>query len=242
MNLNELMAAQAKSGEMIKGNFMFKSYKKADAQLKEDVESELRWDPSVVSEHVRVTAKEGVITLWGSVPHYYEKITAEKAAQRVGGVRAVADELEVKLIDAYERGDEDIAQAALSALDWSYSAPSNIKVTVEKGWITLRGEAEWDYQRNSAKDAVSNLMGVRGVSNNITLQSKVQTSDVKAKIEEALKRSAESEGRKIHVTVSGSRVNLTGNVHSFSEIEDARLAAWSAPGVMSVDTDLKIAA
>ena len=221
---------------------MFNFHKKADAQLKQDVESELLWDPSVTSDQVTVTANEGVITLRGSVPHYYEKTTAEKAAQRVGGVRAVADELEVKLFDAYERSDEEVARAALSALEWSYSAPTGIKITVDKGWVTLQGEAEWDYERNSARDAVSTLMGVRGVSNNITIQSRVQASDVKTKIEEALKRSAETEGRNIHVTVSGNRVNLTGSVHSFSEIEDARLAAWSAPGVMNVDDDLKIAA
>ena len=221
---------------------MFNFHKKADSQLKQDVESELRWDPSVTSDQVKVTADEGVITLRGSVPHYYEKTTAEKAAQRVGGVRAVADELEVKLFDAYERSDEEVARAALSALEWSYSAPTGIKITVDKGWVTLQGEAEWDYERNAARDAVSTLMGVRGVSNNITIQSRVQASDVKTKIEEALKRSAETEGRNIHVTVSGNRVNLTGSVHSFSEIEDARLAAWSAPGVMNVDDDLKIAA
>jgi len=183
-----------------------------------------------------------VVTLRGSVHHYFEKYSAEKAAQRVGGVRAIADELEVNLYPEYQRSDNDIAKSALSALDWNYSVPEGVKVIVDKGWVTLQGAAEWDYERSAAKDAVATLMGVRGVSNNITLKSKVQASDVKKKIEDALKRSAETESRDINVTVSGSTVNLTGRVQSFSEAEDARLAAWSAPGVMTVNDDLKIAA
>jgi len=221
---------------------MFGFHKKADAQLKQDVESELRWDPSVTFDQVKVTADDGVVTLRGSVPHYFEKNSAEKAAQRVSGVRAVADELEVELFPEYQRSDSEIAKAALDALGWNYSAPEGVKVTVDKGWLTLQGEAEWDYERNAAKDAVANLMGVRGVSNNITIKSRVQASDVKTKIEDALKRSAETEGRNINVTVSGSRVSLSGKVQSFSDMEDARIAAWSAPGVTMVDDDLTIAA
>ena len=221
---------------------MFGFHKKADAQLKQDVESELRWDPSVTFDQVKVTADDGVVTLRGSVPHYFEKNSAEKAAQRVSGVRAVTDELEVELFPEYQRSDSEIAKAALDALGWNYSAPEGVKVTVDKGWLTLQGEAEWDYERNAAKDAVANLMGVRGVSNNITIKSRVQASDVKTKIEDALKRSAETEGRNINVTVSGSRVSLSGKVQSFSDMEDARMAAWSAPGVTMVDDDLTIAA
>ena len=214
---------------------MFGFHKKADAQLKQDVESELRWDPSVTFDQVKVTADDGVVTLRGSVPHYFEKNSAEKAAQRVSGVRAVADELEVELFPEYQRSDSEIAKAALDALGWNYSAPEGVKVTVDKGWLTLQGEAEWDYERNAAKDAVANLMGVRGVSNNITIKSRVQASDVKTKIEDALKRSAETEGRNINVTVSGSRVSLSGKVQSFSDMEDARIAgdiaeSWGSAG------------
>lgn len=221
---------------------MFGFHKKADAQLKQDVESELRWDPSVTFDQIKVTVDSGVVTLRGSVPHYSEKTSAEKAAQRVGGVRAVADELEVNLFPEYARSDEEIASSALSALQWNYSVPDNVKVTVDKGWVTLRGEAAWAYEKNAAKDAVSTLIGVRGVSNDITIKSSVQASDVKTKIEEALKRSAETEGRNINVTVSGSKVSLSGNVQSLSEMEDALQAAWSAPGVMTVEDNLKIAA
>lgn len=213
---------------------------KTDTQIQQDVLNEIKWDPSITASEVSVTANDGVVTLRGSVPHYFEKSSAENAAQRVSGVRAVADEIEVNMMGSYERSDEQIAEAALSALEWSYLAPKDIKVTVEKGWITLKGETEWDYQRTAAKDAVSQLMGVCGVSNYISIKSKILPSDIKRRIEEALKRSAETEGQKITVFVEGDKVTLTGNVHSFAELEDARHAAWMAPGIMSVENNLKI--
>jgi osmotically-inducible protein OsmY len=221
---------------------MFNFFKKTDAKIQEDVTSELRWTPSVTADQITVTAKDGVVTLSGSVPHYFEKNSAEEAAQRVGGVSAVADELEVNLMGSYERSDSDMATAALNALDWNYAVPEGIKVTVDRAWVTLKGEVEWDYERNAAKDAIAPLMGVRGVTNEITLKKRVQSSDVKTRIEDALKRSAESEGREIKVAVDGSKVTLSGNVHSYSEIEDARLAAWGTPGVMTVESNLKFAA
>jgi osmotically-inducible protein OsmY len=221
---------------------MFNFFKKTDEQIQQDVTSELKWNPRVTANQITVTTKDGVVTLRGSVPHYFEKNSAEETAQRVGGVRAVADELEVNLLGSYERSDSDIAAAAIQALDWNYEVPEGVKVAVEKGWITLKGETDWDYERNAARDAVKSLMGVRGVSNEITLKARVRTSDIKTRIEDALKRSAESEGREIKVAVNGSKVTLTGNVHSYSEIEDAKFAAWGAPGVMVVENNLKIAA
>jgi osmotically-inducible protein OsmY len=219
---------------------MFNFFQKNDLQIQQDVMTELLWDPKLQSAHVTATAKNGIVTLRGNVPHYFEKSSAEEAAQRVGGVRAVADEIEVKIMNSYVKSDEDIAEAALNALKWNYSVPTGIQVSVDNGWITLKGEADWDYQRNAAKSAVSCLFGVRGVSDMVTLKSKVQPSDVKTRIEEALKRSAESEGRKITVAVDGDKVTLTGNVHSFTEMEDARLAAWNAGGVMHVENNLHI--
>jgi osmotically-inducible protein OsmY len=221
---------------------MFDFFKKTDDQIRLDVKSEMKWNPSLTCDQVGVTVKDGIVTLRGTVPHYVEKNTAEESAQKVGGVRAVANELEVKLLESYERSDQDIAQAALNALKWNYQVPEGVKVSVTKGWVTLKGEADWDFERNAARDVVSPLMGVCGVSNEITIKTRIQPSDIKTRIEDALKRSAESEGRKIQVSVDGSRVTLTGNVHSFSEIEDARLAAWYAPGVTSVENNLKLAA
>ena len=219
---------------------MFKFFKKADADLQQDVMTELRWDPSVTATQIGVTVTDGIVTLRGTVPHYHEKICAEDAAQRVGGVRAIADELEVNIEGVYERTDEDIARAALSALEWSYQVPKGLKVKVEKGWVTLKGSVEWDYQRTAAHDAVTMLLGVRGVSNDVSIKMKVKSMDVKTSIQDALKRSAESEGRGIHVSVDHNQVTLSGNVHSFADIEVARLAAWNAPGVTNVTNELRL--
>jgi osmotically-inducible protein OsmY len=221
---------------------MFNFFRKTDDQIQKDVTDELKWNPGVDSNHITVTAKDGVVTLRGTVPHYFEKNSAEESAQRVGGVRAVADELEVNLLGSYKRDDSDIAAAAVQALDWNYTVPEGVKVSVQKGWVTLKGQVDWDYERTSATNAVKALMGVCGVNNELTLKTTVQPSDVKTRIQEALKRSAESEGREIGVTVSGDRVTLSGNVHSFSEVEDARFAAWCTPGVTTVQNDLKISA
>jgi osmotically-inducible protein OsmY len=221
---------------------MFNFFEKKDSQLAQDVMDEMRWDPSVSATQIAVSAKGGVVSLRGSVPHYYEKSTAVEAAQRVSGVRAVADELEVNLMGSYARSDEDIAQAALNALEWLYTVPKGLKVEVEKGWVTLKGETTWDFQRSAAKNAVSQLMGVVGVSNKITIKkaSSIRSSDVKNSIEKALKRSAEDESRKISVSINGDRVTLTGNVHSLYETTEAGIAAWNAPGVMRVENNLKV--
>ncbi|MCX6123679.1 MAG: BON domain-containing protein [Proteobacteria bacterium] len=221
---------------------MFNYVKKSDFDLQRDVSCELKWDAGITSTQINVSAKDGVVTLRGTVPHYSEKVIAEKAAQRVGGTRVVADELDVNLISDFGRSDDDIGAAAVSALEWNYQVPDTVKVSVEKGWVTLRGEVEWDYQRNAARDAVYILMGVNGVSNDITIKSSAKSVDIKTRIEEALKRSAESEGRNIKVEVNGTTVTLSGDVHSLTEIEDARIAAYNAPGVYWVTNNLKLAA
>ena len=223
---------------------MFNFFKKTDSDIQEDVINEIKWDQSVTASGVAVTVNDGIVTLRGGVPHYYEKLQAENAAQRVGGVRAVLNEIEVDLMGSHSRSDEQIAEAALSALAWSYLIPKDLKVTVEKGWITLKGETEWDYQRTAAKDAVSHLMGVRGVSNYIFIKpsedSILKAEDIKTRIESALKRTAKSEASKITVSVAGNRAILTGDVHSINESQDARNAAWMAPGIYKVENNLRI--
>lgn len=221
---------------------MFNFIGKSDSSLQHDVETELKWDPSVTEDQIRVTANNGVISLRGNVPHYSEKMSAEKAALRVGGVRVVADELEINILGNFQRSDEDIASTALSALEWNYQVPETVKLTVDKGWITLRGEVEWDYQRKAARDAVYLLMGVCGVSNDILIKSNLKIADVKTRIEEALKRSADKESDQIKVAVNGSTVSLSGNVNSLMDKEEAGLAAYNAPGVMWVENKLKLVA
>lgn len=221
---------------------MFNFFAKKDIQIQEDVINELKWDPCVNELQIKVNAEDGVVTLRGNAPHFFDKTMAEEIALGVGGVKTVANEIEVVLMNEYKKSDEEIAQAALDALKWDYTVPKkNIKVTVSKGWIKLTGETEWNYQRAAALKAVKKLMGVVGVTNEITIQSKIQSQDVKTNIENALRRSAEVEGRKIDVGVEGDRITLSGTVHSFWEVADAGLAAWNAPGVRIVDNNIKIA-
>src|SRR5258705_8929169 len=173
-----------------------------DSQLQRDVMKELEWEPRIDAAHIGVAANDGVITLSGSVPSYWEKYAAVKAAKRVYGVKAVVDEIDVKLPGSSERTDTDIAEAAVRALKNNLSVPDDkIKVTVRKGWITLEGEVEWQHQKTAAERSVRYLVGVKGVSNLITVKPRVTPTDIKMKIEEALKRSAEMDARRITVEV-----------------------------------------
>ncbi len=209
----------------------------------ESVESELTYEPSINAAQIGVAAKDGIIRLSGYVPSYWEKIAAERATERVGGVEAVVNELEVKLPGSSERTDEDIARAAVNALEWSVLVPPNrVKIKVSKGWVTLEGNVDWQFQKSAAEKAVRKLLGVKGVSNLISVQPRVNSKEVKSEIENALKRSAELDADQIRVEAQGDRVILKGTVHSWFEREEAEKAAWRAPGVREVEDDLVVAA
>jgi osmotically-inducible protein OsmY len=214
---------------------------KTDADLKRDVVAELAWDPAVKSTTVGVAVKDGVVTLTGHLDTFAEKHAASRAAQRVAGVKAIALEFDVKLAPDHRRSDTDIAASAESALKWNTLVPDAVQMTVDHGWVSLKGEVEWDYQRRSVEKAIRPLTGVVGISNEIKLRARPQSADLSRKIEEALKRQVIREARQIHVTVNGTEVKLTGTVHSWHELEAAQGVAWSAPGVTSVINELQVA-
>jgi VCBS repeat-containing protein len=213
----------------------------SDKELKQHVQSALDWEPSLDASDIGISVDEGVVTLRGNVASYAEKIVAERVALRVYGVKAVANDLAVHLVSGFERTDTEIAQAAVAALKWNTVVPNDrITVTAANGWLTLNGTLDWQYQKDAAARAVRDLMGVKGVTNNITVQPRVKTIDVRDKIESAFKRSAEIDARRINVTATDGKVILSGNVHSWTERQEAERAAWAAPGVTQVEDRLTI--
>jgi osmotically-inducible protein OsmY len=210
---------------------------KTDSELQKDVSAELRWEPSVHAEHIGVEVKGGVITLAGEVESYAEKWSAERAALRVSGVKALATGLKVRISSLSQRTDADIAAAVENVLDWTASLPQGaVKVMVEAGWVTLSGDVESHYQRQAATDAVRLLLGVTGVSDQIGIKPAVTAlaATVKADIEAALKRTSIADAKKIAVAVHGSDVTLSGTVRSWNERDTANNSAWGTAGVRNV--------
>lgn len=214
---------------------------RSDAQIQADVLEELKWEPRLQPNEIGVIVKDGVVTLTGTMTSYTAKYAAEEAAHRVRGVKAVANDIEVKLFPGTERGDADIAEAVVRALERDALIPiEKLDVTVSDGWVTLRGNVEWHYQREDAYEVVHRIAGVKGVRNLIVVKPKVSPTDLKKKIEDALVRTAQVDAKNITVEVQGPKVILKGTVRSWAEKQEAERQAWAAPGVTEVDNQITI--
>ena len=214
---------------------------KTDIEIQKDVLDELKWEPYLNATEIGVAVKNGIVTLSGTVNSYLKKTRAEKAAKRVSGVKAVAEDIEVKYADSLLKNDTEIAETILSALKWhSAINEEKIKVKVEDGIVTLDGEVDWEFQRNSAVMQIENLIGVKRIVNNITIKSGIVPKELKQKVNSAFHRSATIDAEKINIEVTGSKVILTGKVRSWAEKNDAENAVWAAQGVNKVENNLEI--
>jgi osmotically-inducible protein OsmY len=212
---------------------------KTDSDLRRDVERELEWEPSVDERRIGASVVDGIVTLTGEVSSYSEKWRAERAVERVAGVRGIANEIDVK--STLDRSDTDIAKMAVDALDANVLVPADhVQVKVEGGWLTLTGEVAWDYQRRAAERAVRDLPGITGITNLITIKPRVEPVDVKRRVEETFKREAILDAQSITVQVTGDEVTLRGSVRSWVERHEAEKAAWSAPGVKAVHNHITV--
>ena len=212
---------------------------RTDLELQKDVIEELKWESSIKASDIGVSVTNGVVTLSGHVDSFTKKKAAEKAALRVAGVSAVAEDIVVRIGATDKKSDTEVAQAIITAIRWNNIIDENkIKVKVESGWVTLEGEVEWSFEKNAIEHTIENLIGVRGVSNLITISSKLKTTDIKQKITAAFHRSATLDANNIIVDSVGNTVILRGVVRSYAEKQDALRVAWNAPGVTKVDNKL----
>ncbi len=214
---------------------------RTDEEIQRDVLAELKWEPRVSPNEIGVSVKDGIVALTGWVDSYTKRWAAEDAAQRVPGVKAVANDIEVRLPTDKEKTDTDIAAAVTRALEWdAYIPTGKVQVTVSKGWVTLRGEVDWQFQRQDAEQVIRRIQGVKGVSNLITIKPKPAPADLKERIEKALVRTAHTDAERIQIEVQGTKVILKGQVRSWAEREEAERVAWTAPGVTAVENRITV--
>jgi osmotically-inducible protein OsmY len=214
---------------------------KSNSDLQKDVQDAIKWEPLLNAAEIGVTVHDGVVTLTGTVDSYYKKSEAEHAAKNVAGVKAVVEKIEIQLGNSWQKNDNEIATEVLNAFKSNWEVPTDkVKVMVEKGWVTLEGELQWNYQKEAAKKAVHNLDGVKGVTSNLKIKSSNDDSIEKNAIERAINRNWSLAEQDIEIKVTENRVKLSGIVHSWYQKEEAARIAWNSPGVWNVDNELEI--
>lgn len=214
---------------------------KTDNQIQKDVLDELKWEPLLKAAEIGVSVKDGIVTLSGEVDSYSKKLAAEHAAKRISGVKAIAEDIQVGLAPIYRKTDAEIASAVVNALKWHTAVQQEkIKIKVEDGVVRLEGQVDWEFQKNSARTAIEHLLGVKSVINLITLKPRVTSSEISHQISSAFTRNAILDAANLKISIQGDKVVLTGTVNSFAEKEQAEHATWSAPGVMRVESHLKV--
>lgn len=214
---------------------------KTDAELKNDVLDELAWQPNIDETKIGVIVENGIVTLSGVVDNYTKKLAAEKAAKVVKGVKAVVLYIDVKYITEFKKTDKEILNAVLNALAWDTSVPENkVSVKVKDGWVNLSGELKWFYQKDAAKKAVENLLGVKGIVNSIHIKQAVEPTQIREKINSAFERSSELNAKNIYIVINSHTLTLRGAVSSIAEKDEAQRAAYLAPGVYEVKNELKV--
>jgi osmotically-inducible protein OsmY len=214
---------------------------RSDTDIHKDIVAEFHWEPSLRDDDIAVAVRDGVVTLAGFADSYADKWKAEHIASKIRGVKAIANDIEIKLPSASQRADPDIARAVVNALQWNISVPADrIKTKVEKGWVTLEGEADYNYQKEAAERAIRYLTGVKGITNLITVKQRATPADLKERIKEALQRSAQFDAERITVEVQGNKAILRGTVRSYAEMKEAERAALKAPGITEVENRLTV--
>ncbi len=214
---------------------------RSDTDIHKDIVAEFHWEPSLRDDDIAVAVRDGVVTLAGFADSYADKWKAERIASKIRGVKAIANDIEIKLPSASQRADPDIARAVVNALQWNISVPADrIKAKVEKGWVVLEGEADYNYQKDAAERAIRYLTGVKGITNVITVKQRATPADLKERIKEALQRSAQFDAERITVEVQGNKAILRGTVRSYAEMKEAERAALKAPGITEVENRLTV--
>lgn len=212
-----------------------------NAELQKDVQDAILWEPLLNAAEIGVTVNDGIVTLSGTVDSYVKKLEAENAAKNVVGVKAIVEKIEIRFANSWSKSDNEIAVEVLNALKWNWQVPSDkIRVKVEDGWITLEGELTWNYQSEAAKKAIHHLMGVTGVTNNITIKPDINDTIEQQDVEAALERNGSIDASEINVKVSGTKVTLTGSVNSWYDKDEAARIAWNTPGIWNVVNDLQV--